>query len=448
MSVVTSPRGAERIVLAIDTSNFVELNENLELAEKLGARAVKLGLEVLTSQGVHTASEQAEVYGLAWKADAKLDDIPTTVAKTVQVYRELAHPPEAITMHANAGREAIRLAQEAAGAEIDMLVVTELTTKENDEIEEESQRSRLDQVLFRGDKAGRAGAHGLVASGAEVAHLRVQESTSEMQYMIPGTRSAGANANDQKNIITPAAAVLDGADELVIGRQVSQAEDSEAAMLSLIHEIQQAEEMMERIQNFKERAVTAGLMDPDGVHHEFKSGMHGQKLDFDVIFKQNEALAAELNQLVADYIELRYGMKPDMVVGVADGTNGPAQEVAAHLSVPGFESRKLADKKTLLLRDQTVDMIEQEHPSFAVVYEDVGTTGSSSVQIAKQLLAAGVEKVVVLNIWKRTARLQKLEEAGIEYAAMINEPLPTYSAEQCAESGFCSNPNETFIPRS
>jgi orotidine-5'-phosphate decarboxylase len=65
-----------------------------------------------------------------------------------------------------------------------------------------------------------------------------------LTLVIPGVRSAGKSAADQKRVATPADAVASGADYLVVGRQVTRAEDPRAELLKILDEISEPVRML------------------------------------------------------------------------------------------------------------------------------------------------------------------------------------------------------------
>jgi orotidine-5'-phosphate decarboxylase len=82
-----------------------------------------------------------------------------------------------------------------------------------------------------------AGLDGLVCSPLEVAAVRLLAGPKAV-LVTPGVRSAGAGQGDQKRVATPAEAIRDGADYLVIGRQVTRAEDPRSEIQKILDEIQ------------------------------------------------------------------------------------------------------------------------------------------------------------------------------------------------------------------
>lgn len=230
----------ERIILAIDASREDDARSLAALAKESGARFVKLGLELSSATSWRFCSELAAENELDWVADAKLDDIPNTVAATVRNIATLPLPPFGITMHTTAGKEAMEAAQEEAG-NIKMLGVTVLTSIKDEEVRNiyktESARGKVFELAT---DAAMAGLKGVVCSPLEVGSIKKYAGTKDLFAMIPGARSAGAESQDQARTATPGQAIKNGADLLVIGRQITKAEDPAAAFELLVEEIEEA----------------------------------------------------------------------------------------------------------------------------------------------------------------------------------------------------------------
>jgi len=135
-----------------------------------------------------------------------------------------------LTVHTCGGREMLEAAAAGgAGSGVLLLGVTVLTSSDERTLREIGvPRSVSDQVAALGLLAAESGLGGLVASGHEITLLR-QCVPSAMRLVIPGIRPAGNDAQDQKRVLTPAAALAAGADYLVIGRPILQAADPVAA---------------------------------------------------------------------------------------------------------------------------------------------------------------------------------------------------------------------------
>jgi orotidine-5'-phosphate decarboxylase len=232
-----------RLILALDVSNR---EEALRLVEQLMPRLkwVKVGLQLFTAAGPELVRELVE-RGLSVFLDLKFHDIPNTMAGGVRSARELG--ARFCTVHASAGdgvRSAVQAAREtapgtAAGAlPPAVLAVTVLTSFAADELPFllDSRQSGSDLVLRLARESLRAGATGLVASAAEIQPLR-ESLGEEPLLVIPGIRPRGSAAQDQSRVATPAEALRRGADFLVIGRPITQADDPRRALLAILDEM-------------------------------------------------------------------------------------------------------------------------------------------------------------------------------------------------------------------
>lgn len=228
----------ERVILAIDTSEKDQAERLARIAKQAGARFVKLGLELSSANDWRYCSDLAARNGLDWVADAKLADIPNTIAKTVKNIVSLDHRPFGITMHAFSGDETMRIAQETAG-DVKMLGVTILTSMGDAESIRKYGKPVSEKVLELAEDAARVKMAGVVSSAKEVGAIKSNQLTSCLFTMIPGTRSEYASTQDQVRVATPGEAIADGADLLVIGRQITQASVPEEAYEMLIDELTQ-----------------------------------------------------------------------------------------------------------------------------------------------------------------------------------------------------------------
>ena len=208
---------------------------------------------------------------------------------------------------------------------------------------------------------------------------------------------------------------------------------------------------MADVEAFRNRIVDCGfVLDPEGTHHEFNGGMHGQKLDFDNIDERGR-LYSQWIEVTTSFIAEKFPKLPEVIIGVANGTNRVALDTARSFDgdVIGLKSVKVReDSKQLYIPTLAARIIAGIEPDLVVVIEDVGTTGGSSVQVAKKALDLGASAVEVVTTWKRREHLEKLDEANIPHHAIIDEPLPTYEPVACQrdEDGFCYRGWE-FIPR-
>jgi len=213
------------IFIAIDTP---DLDRALHIAEAVRAEAggVKLGLEFFSAQGPAGVRRIADI-GLPLFLDLKLHDIPNTVAKAVEALAPLE--PAMLTVHAAGGHEMMFAAKNAVPPGTKVIAVTLLTSLDaGDLIDLGIGHSPEDQVARLAWMARDAGVDGIVCSGAEIG--RAKAAWSEGVLVVPGIRPAGADVADQKRVVTPARAIADGADVIVIGRPITSAPDPAQAI--------------------------------------------------------------------------------------------------------------------------------------------------------------------------------------------------------------------------
>ncbi len=228
----------ERLVLAVDTSDEHEAVRLVNLATDSGARVVKFGLELASLMGWQGCAQLAEDHNLSWIADAKYHDISNTVVNAISnLVERTAKPPLGITVHAQAGIETLRLAQESAGGGI-VFGVTLLTDIPSSETMYRFGLNRLELVSKLALEVAAAGLKGIVTSPREVVSIRSNSTTSQLVTLVPGARSLNTANHDQVNYDTPANAIRNGADLLVIGRQISRADNPAVAYESLVREIE------------------------------------------------------------------------------------------------------------------------------------------------------------------------------------------------------------------
>ena len=132
-------------------------------------------------------------------------------------------------------------AREAADPNLLLLGVTVLTSLGDGEVERDLgiRRSARDQVLFLAENALEAGLDGLVASPGDAETLR-EAFGREFLLVTPGIRLSGDPVDDQKRVATPAEAIANGADILVVGRSIRNARDPVAVARGVVKDISAA----------------------------------------------------------------------------------------------------------------------------------------------------------------------------------------------------------------
>ena len=198
------------------------------------AGGVKLGLEYFSANGPDGVRRIADI-GLPVFLDLKLHDIPNTVAKAIEALAALA--PAILTVHASGGRAMLEAARSAAPAATKIVAVTLLTSLDQPDLAATGvSGSVADQVQRLATLARASGVDGIVCSGAEVAAART--AWPDGFFVVPGVRPEGADAADQKRVVTPRQALQDGASILVIGRPITAAADPAAAIRDIASSLQ------------------------------------------------------------------------------------------------------------------------------------------------------------------------------------------------------------------
>jgi len=206
---------------------------------------VKVGLELITAQIAGEVAENAQKRGLDVFWDGKPDDIPRTIGKAVK--EAAARGAKMINVHANATVEGMMAAVANKGNAF-ILGVSALTSIATEEVELEFGHSRKSQVLYYARMVSYAGCDGLICSPGELEFLgkfsgrkeNPEKQLGKLIKVIPGTRSPGADAQDQKNVLTQEVAIRKGADWLVIGSEINGAKDPGAAADALNERIAKA----------------------------------------------------------------------------------------------------------------------------------------------------------------------------------------------------------------
>ncbi|MFG6529665.1 MULTISPECIES: orotidine-5'-phosphate decarboxylase [unclassified Sulfitobacter] len=225
----------DRLIVALDVPHAVA---GLELAEKLGDAVgfYKIGLGMLTGGGLALANELKQEHGKRIFLDMKLFDIGATVEAAVRGLAQF--DLDFLTVHGDPHVVAAAK-QGAAGTDMKILAVTILTSLDRADLDAALiQPGDLgDLVLTRAGRALDAGADGVIASPQEAAAIRALPEAGGKLIVTPGVRPQGAALGDQKRVATPGQAIADGADHIVVGRPIWQAEDPAAAARAVLQEI-------------------------------------------------------------------------------------------------------------------------------------------------------------------------------------------------------------------
>jgi orotidine-5'-phosphate decarboxylase len=226
----------ERICAALDFASWKRAEPFARsIAPNVGM--LKVGLELFAAEGPAVVRAAAAL-GRPVFLDLKLHDIPNTVEGAAR--SAAATGAALLTVHASGGPEMIRAAVRGAGEQVKVLAVTVLTSLDAATLDRIGLEGPPEAAVVRLARlAVEAGAGGLVCSPQEVAAVRAAVG-SELLLVVPGVRPAGAAAGDQSRIATPAEAVRAGADVIVVGRPLRDADDPADAARRIAAELQSA----------------------------------------------------------------------------------------------------------------------------------------------------------------------------------------------------------------
>lgn len=232
----------ERIIIALDVETVHEARELVaQLEDHVGA--FKIGMQLFTAGGGELVREISSA-GHRVFLDLKYHDIPNTVAKAAVEAARLG--VWMFNVHALGGSEMMsRTADELAGfcsregiAKPLLIAVTVLTSSDGSTLAEIGIDGGVEAEVLRLAKlAAGSGLDGIVASAREARMVRSESGSGDLLIVTPGVRPLFATNDDQKRVMTPAAAIEAGADHLVIGRAVTAAADPVDAMTRILEEI-------------------------------------------------------------------------------------------------------------------------------------------------------------------------------------------------------------------
>jgi len=226
-----------RVIVALD---FADPVQALALADRLdpAACALKVGKEMFVGGGPEPV-RRLIARGFRIFLDLKFHDIPNTVAQACAAATRLG--VWMLDVHAAGGtamlvaaRDAVRATAIDSGKPKPLLIaVTVLTSLGDADLAATGVTdSAAQQALRLAKLAAASGLDGVVCSAIEAPGLRAALGP-RFRLVTPGIRPAGSPSDDQARIITPEAAIANGADHLVIGRPITQAHDPVAALAAI-----------------------------------------------------------------------------------------------------------------------------------------------------------------------------------------------------------------------
>ncbi|MGH8564669.1 MAG: orotidine-5'-phosphate decarboxylase [Gammaproteobacteria bacterium] len=213
---------SERLIFALDVPST---DDAVRLVTTLGEAVsfYKLGLELFMAGGYFELMNRLADQGKKVMVDLKFFDVSATVRSAVRQLTK--HRAYFATVHGNG---AILGAAVKEKGEVRILAVTVLTSLDQSDLDDLGFNCDIpDLVLSRARRALAAGCDGVISSGLEAQRLR--ESLGDgFLIVIPGIRPV-ANTDDQKRTVDVEAAFRNGADYIVLGRQIRDARNPRAA---------------------------------------------------------------------------------------------------------------------------------------------------------------------------------------------------------------------------
>jgi orotidine-5'-phosphate decarboxylase len=224
----------ERLIVALDMPGEAEARRAVErLRGRVGM--FKVGSQLFTAAGPGLVRDLVSS-GERVFLDLKFHDIPNTVAHAIESACALG--VDLVDVHASGGPAMIREAVRRLRGRTRLVAITILTSHDEGVLETVGLAGPIPDAVRRLALLARAaGAHGVVASPQEAALVR-EACGPGFLIVTPGIRPAGSSPRDQSRPATPAAARAAGADYLVVGRPIIEAEDPGAAADAIVREIE------------------------------------------------------------------------------------------------------------------------------------------------------------------------------------------------------------------
>ncbi|AVF08582.1 orotidine-5'-phosphate decarboxylase [Acinetobacter baumannii] len=224
------------IIVALDAKSQYDALKIVEQLDPTLCR-VKVGKELFTHEGPSVVKklqeENFEVF-----LDLKFHDIPNTTAQAVCAAADLG--VWMVNVHASGGRKMMETCVErlkAGNYQTQLIAVTVLTSMGREDLKDIGlDIEPVEQVKRLAKLTKESGLDGVVCSAQEAKILR-ELIGHDFSLVTPGIRPEGSNADDQKRIVTPKQAMLDGSTHLVIGRPITKAENPTEMLKSILTSI-------------------------------------------------------------------------------------------------------------------------------------------------------------------------------------------------------------------
>lgn len=221
------------IIVALDAKSQYDA---LTIAEQLDPALcrVKVGKELFTHEGPSVVKALHDK-GFEVFLDLKFHDIPNTTAQAVCAAADLG--VWMVNVHASGGRKMMETCVErlkSGNYNTQLIAVTVLTSMGREDLKDLGlDLEPVEHVKRLAKLTQESGLDGVVCSAQEAKILR-DLFNPNFALVTPGIRPEGSNADDQKRIVTPKQAMLDGSTHLVIGRPITKSENMRQTLKDIL----------------------------------------------------------------------------------------------------------------------------------------------------------------------------------------------------------------------
>ena len=203
-----------KIFVACDSTNISQIKNIIQKTKNLHLKiGYKFGLELFNSKNGRNFISKLKNKIIF--ADLKLHDIPNTCVSAIKAIKDLK--VNYLTIHISSGLEALKSAKKVSG-KVKLIGVTILTSLDNKSLKEIGFNKDVKKlVLHQARLASKAKLDAIVCSAQEV---KIVKKVFKKEIITPGIRFS-SKSNDQKRVLTPKEAYKNGANWLVIGRNIT-----------------------------------------------------------------------------------------------------------------------------------------------------------------------------------------------------------------------------------
>jgi orotidine-5'-phosphate decarboxylase len=237
--LTTTLSAKDRLIFALDVPDKSEAQRLVKLLQD-SVGSFKVGLELFVREGPDILKLIKDYSSAEIFLDLKLHDIPATVRGALRSAAKLG--VKYITIHSTEGEAILEASKEVKGSCIEVLAVTLLTSMGESQLHDLGSNLKVgDVVLDRALRARQSGCAGIICSGEEIESVK-QKCGDDFKVVVPGIRPEWSQivSDDQKRITTPRKAIQAGADLIVVGRPIRDADDPEKAARKIVTEIEES----------------------------------------------------------------------------------------------------------------------------------------------------------------------------------------------------------------